>query len=176
MKRNCAVGVPLGSGHFSAAQAAADHNASAFGPSAHGSAHSLFHGPPEGYALFQLGGNGFGHQLRIQFRNPDFHNVNVGLPSGQFVQLLAQALNTGAAAADDNARLGGVDGYAHAVGGPFNLNSGYPRVGQLPADEIPDLDVFVQGFDKLFAFGIPPGVPVPDNANPQADGVNLLSH
>ena len=84
--------------------------------------HALTHGATEGDAGGQLLGDGLGHQLSVDLGVLDLEDVQLDLLAGQLLQVAADTVGLGAAAADDDARTRGVDVDADAVTGALDLN------------------------------------------------------
>ena len=87
----------------------------------------------------------------------------------------AQQLHVRAALADDDPRLGGVDGDRDVVDAALDLDLADARVGQLLGDQLPDPHVLLEE-GGVVAIRVPLRQPGLDDADPEAVGVNLVTH
>src|SRR5690606_25349643 len=91
------------------------------------------------------------------------------------LERVAKLLDTRPAAANDDARLAGMDRHGDQVGVPVDFDAANASVGQQPEHELAELDVLVQALGVVAA-GEPLRLPVVDDANPEPVRMNLLSH
>ena len=144
-------------------------------PACHRALHRFFHGAAEADLLFQLHGHAFGHQLRVQFRPLDFHDVHEGFAVGHGLDIFAQIFNVGALFADHNARASRINIDPQVFAGALNADLGDGGAFQLSLQILADPAVFFQKLRHL-AEVKPPGIPIIDVAEAQAPGMNFLSH
>ena len=129
MQRHPALAVPLGAGHLGAAEAAGALHPDALGAGLLRGLHGPLHGPAEADAAGQLVGDALGDEGGVELGLLDLLDVELDLGvAGDLGQLGAQAVGLGAAAADDDARAGGVDVDAQAVAGALDLDAADRRV------------------------------------------------
>lgn len=145
-------------------------------PTLHRALHALAHGTTEGDAGGELLGDGLGHQLSVNLGVLDLEDVQLDLLAGQLLQLATDAVGLGAAAADDDARAGGVDVNADAVAGALDLNLRDLR-SSLHAlrHHATNGDVFLDVV-LVQLVGVPTGLEVRGNAEPEPVRVYLLAH
>ena len=166
----------LGAGDFRAAQTTGDAHLDALGAQFHGPADGLLHGPAEGDALLQLGGDVFGHQLRVQVGTSHFHNADVDALGDHLLHLHAELLNLGAALAHNDARAGAVDDDFHILAVALDFNLRHAGGVQLFLQELSDVVIFYQKVAEGVVFGIPAGVPTLDYAHAKTVGIDFLAH
>ena len=70
------------------------------------------------------------HEHRVELGLADLLDLQLDLARRHPADLLAQRLDVRAALADDDARLGGVDGDRHVVDATLDLDQADARVGQ----------------------------------------------
>ena len=123
----------------------------------------------------KLLGHTLGHQLRLRLGVLHLEDVQLHLLAGQLLQVGPDAVGLGAAAADDDARPRGVDVDADPVAGALDLHVGDAGAlqtgGQQPTDRHVFLDVVL-----VLLVGVPPGLPVGGDTEPEAVGVDFLAH
>src|SRR6266567_2885010 len=122
MEGNAPLTVPLGPGHLCSTQTTGAGNPDSLGTKFKRGSYTLLHGPPESNPPFQLEGNVFRHQLRIELGLTHFLNVEVDLVTGEFGQFLFQGFHFGTLFADNKSRPGSVDIDLCLIGSPLNLN------------------------------------------------------
>ena len=103
----------------------------------------LAHGAAERHAAGELLGDALGDQLRVDLGVLDLEDVQLDLLAGELLELAADAVGLGAAAADDDARTGGVDVDADAVTGALDLDPGDAGALHAGRHELADRDVLV---------------------------------
>ncbi len=123
-ERDAAFLLPLAAGHLGAAEAAGDVDLDALGAGLHGPLDGLLHGLAEGDAAGQLLGDVGRHEHGVELGLADLLDLQLDLARGELADLLAQRLHVGAALADDDARLGGVDGDRDVVDAALDLDAG----------------------------------------------------
>ena len=135
----------------------------------------LAHRATEGHPVAQLLGHTLGHQLRLRLRVLDLEDVQLHLLAGELLQVGPDAVGLGAAAADHDARTRRVDIDANPVPGPFDLHVGDAGAlepgGQQPTNRHVLLDVV-----GVLLVGVPPGLPIGGDAQPEAVGIDFLAH
>ena len=82
MQRQLTLQVPLTAGDFRAVEPAANLDLNALGAKPQRFSHRLAHRAPEGYAFFELGGDLFSLQLRIQLRFVNLLNRDQDFATG----------------------------------------------------------------------------------------------
>src|SRR5829696_943775 len=169
VQRHATFAVPFHAGDLGAAQAARAVDADALGAQTHGRLHGALHGATEGDAALELLGDVLGDQRGIDLGLADLDDVERHLALGHLVEV-------GALLADHHARTGGVDGDAGALGRTLDDDLGHARLAQPLAQHLADVDVLVEHLGIFAAFGVPPGVPGAVDAEPEADGIDLLTH
>src|SRR5690606_13469001 len=98
------LAIPLATPNLRAVQPACHVDLDALRPKPHRVRDRAFHGAAEHDALFELLRNAFGHQLGVEFRLPDFLNVDVDRDSHQVGHFFPQRLDILALPADHDAR------------------------------------------------------------------------
>src|SRR6476469_2381481 len=109
VQRHTTLAVELRARHLRAAEAARALHPDALGTGAQRGLHALAHGATERHACRQLLGDALGDQLRVDLGVLDLEDVQLHLLAGELLELAADAVGLGAAAADDDARARGVD-------------------------------------------------------------------
>jgi hypothetical protein len=89
-------------------------------------ADGLAHRATERHAVAQLLGDALGDQLRVGLGVLDLEDVQLDLLAGELLEVGADAVGLGAAAADDDAGTRGVDVDADAVTGALDLDAAMP--------------------------------------------------
>src|SRR5262245_4955002 len=176
VQRHAALAVPFHAGDFRAAQAARAVDADALGAEPHGRLHGALHGAAEGDAALELLGDVLGDQRGVDLGLADLDDVQRHLALGHLGEVGAQLLDVGALLADHHARTGGMDGDAGALGRTFDDDLGHARLGQPLAQHLADVDVLMEHLGIFAALGVPAGIPGPVDAEPEADGIDLLTH
>src|SRR5581483_4658582 len=162
VQRQAPLQVPLGTGDLVAVQPAADPHLDSLAAEAQRRIYRLAHGAAKADALFQLQGDGLGHQLRIQFGLVNFLDVHVHLTVGALLQLLLELVDLRALAANNDARA-------------LNLDGADARGLQLLLELILELDVFQQQL-VVIAVHEPPRLPRLGVADAESVWMNFLSH
>src|SRR6185295_18817782 len=115
------------------------------------------------------------HQLRLGLGVLDLEDVQLHLLAGQLLQVGANAIGLGAAAADDDAGPRGVDIDTDPVARPFDLHVGDAGALQTGRQQPTDRHVFLDVILVLLV-GVPPGLPVGGDTEPEAVGIDFLAH
>src|SRR5690606_25595699 len=132
----------LGAAHVGAAQAAGAVDLDArHGTGPQPGLHRLRHGTTEGDTVAQLLGDALGDELRIRFGVAHLEDVQLHLLAGELLQLTADAVGLRAAAADHDARPGGVDVDPHPVTSALDLHLGDAGALHAGVQQLADLDV-----------------------------------
>src|SRR5882672_10215183 len=167
--------VPLVARHLRAAQAARAGYADALGAELLGRLDGLLHRAPEGDAALELGGDVLGYQLRVGLRLADLDDVEEDLVLRELLQLLLDALDAGAALADDDARPRGVHVDLHLAGGALDLHLADARLAQLLLHVLAQADVLVEPLGVVLLL-VPLGIPGADDAEAEPDWIDFLTH
>ena len=176
VQRHAALAVELRAAHLGAAEAARALHPDALDVGlTHRGLDGLAHRAAERHAVAQLLGDALGHQLGLRLRVLHLEDVQLDLLAGQLLQVGTDAVGLGAAAADDDARPGGVDVDADPVAGALDLHVGDAGALETGGQQPTDRDVFLDVVLVLLV-GVPPGLPVGGDTEPEAVGVDLLAH
>ena len=130
VQRQAPLLVPLGARDLRAAEAAGDHDLHALGAEAERGLHRLLHRAAERDAALELPGDRLGDELRVELGALDLLDVDVDLASGHLGEVVAQLVDLGALAADDDARPRGVDRDPQLVGGALDVDLGDAGVAE----------------------------------------------
>ena len=137
--------------------------------------HRLAHGAAEADAGRQLLGDTLGDELRVGFGVLDLEDVELDLLARQLLEVAADAVCLGAAAANDDAGARRVNVDADAVARSLDVD--LRDAGALHAlrHQLADLDVFtdVVGIGLV---GIPTGLPVGRDSEAEAMRIYFLTH
>src|SRR5690606_29056387 len=158
-----------------AAEAAGQLDAHALGAHPHRRAHGLLHRAAERDAALELLRDVLRDEAGVELGPLDLVDVDLDVLVRQLPELLAQLLDLGAAAADDDAGAGGVEGEDHAARRPLDDDAAEAGALEAGVEVAPDLLVL----DELVgegAVGVPVGVPAADDAEAEAHRVRFLSH
>ena len=167
--------VPLAAAHLGAAEAARDGDLDALGAGLHRALDGLLHRLLEGDAAAQLPGDVHGDEMGVELRLADLLDLQLDLAVRERADLLAQHLDVGAALADDDAGLGGVDRDRHVVDAALDLDAAHAGVGQPLVDERADRDVLLEG-GGVFLVRIPLRGPGARDTQAEAVRMDLMSH
>src|SRR5690625_943052 len=176
MERHTALAIPFGPRDLGTAQTSGAVDANALRTHAHGVLHRPLHRAAEADATLELLGDVLGHQMRIDFRTPDLDNVQVQLGIGELGDFLPQILDIRALAADDDTGPRRVDRDPALAVRALDHDAADSRLLGLLADELPDLDVFMQQVAIILGIGVPAAVPGPVDLQAKADRIDFLSH
>jgi len=97
------------------------------------------HGAAEGDTSFELQGHVFRDELGVDLRMLDLQDVHVDLLPGHLAQLLLEAIDLGAFAADDHAGPGGHDRMRQRVAARSTKMRGNAGRLELLLEQLPDL-------------------------------------
>src|SRR5690606_14713449 len=106
----------------------------------------------------------------------DLGDVDVRRDAHHVAHFLAQLLDVLAALADHHARAGGVDRDARAVGRALDGGHGDPRLRELLAEHVADIQVGGQVLGVRLLPGEPLRVPVLGDAKADAGRMNFMTH
>ncbi|CAB4243858.1 protein of unknown function [Methylacidimicrobium sp. AP8] len=140
--------------------------------------HRLLHRAPVGNPPFDLKGDVFGHELRIELRPLHFLHVNEHLAvlRHQLLDLLAQLVELDRLPADHQSRTAGMDVDPHPVAGPLDHHLRDRRSRQLRLDQTADLKILVDVFRKQPFVGVPDRPPLAVHRQAKTDRINFLPH
>ncbi len=175
VQRHSPIGIALGAGHLSAAEATRYLDLDALGARAHGAGERALHGAPEGDAVLELLGDRLRHQARIELGTLDLQDVDLDLLAGDAMQVAAQLIDLGTRLADHDARPRRVDVDLHLGGVLADRDVRQARVREPPDDVLADQGVLVQEVREVLLVE-PVGLPVVDVAHADRFGVNFLTH
>src|SRR5690606_2282798 len=150
-----AFAIPLGTGDFDAVQATRAHDLDALGAKTHGVLHGAFHGAAELDALFELLGDGIGHQLCVGFGLADLFDVDVHRHAHQTLQIRLEVLDVLAALADHHTRTSRVNSDACILGRTLDDHAAYGRAFKLFLEVFAYADIFSQHATERFVVGVP---------------------
>jgi hypothetical protein len=176
LQRHAAVGVPLGAGLLGAAEATGAADLDAAGARLHRALDGLLHGAAEGEAALELLGDALRDQGRDDVGVADLLHVDGDGAVDDAVELRAQRLDRLAAAADDDARLGGEDRDVDVVGGALDVDAGDPRPADVTGDGGADGLVLLQQLRVRLGAGVPAGRGGLVDAEAEAQRVDLVTH
>ena len=125
--------------------------------------------------LRQLLGHALRDQLRVALGVLHLEDVELHLLAGELLQLATDAVGLGTAAADDDARPGGVDVDADAVTGALDLDLGDAGALHALGHELADRDVFLDVL-RVLLVGEPAALEVGGDAETEPVRVDLLTH
>ncbi len=106
MQRNLTLTILLLTRHFRAGKATGTHDANTSHSELHCAQNRLPHGALVGNTFFDLLGDGFGNQLRIDVWVPDLLHADMDLLFGQLLQFESQIIHSLTATPDNNAGFG----------------------------------------------------------------------
>ena len=176
MKRHASFAIPLHPRDLGAAQTSAAVDANALRAEPHGRLHGTLHHATEGHAPLELLRNIFGNKLGIDFRLADFDNVQMHFVVGEALHVVLQFLDVGALLSNHDAGPRGVDCNAALLVRSLDHDARDAGLLQPLVQVIADLDVFLQQPAVVPLAGVPARVPGPVYAEPQARGIDLLTH
>src|SRR5215211_5732428 len=176
VQRHPTLAVELRPAHLGTAQASgALHPDALHARALHRGLHRLAHGATERHPAGELLGNPLRDELSIGLGVLHLEDVQLHLLAGELLQLTADAVGLCAAAADDDARPGGVDVDADPVAGALDLDLGDARalhaLGHHPPNGHVFLDVVLVELVR-----IPAGLPLGGDAETEPVRVDLLTH
>ena len=125
----------------------------------------LLYGPSVRYALFELRGHRFGHQLCVLIDLVDLFNVDYdALAARKLGKILFDDLDFRAGLADKHAGTARVDGHFYFVGRSYDEYLGDGGFVILLFKEAADNVIFLELLAEIFLFGVPLSAPGGDNA------------
>jgi hypothetical protein len=176
VQRDAALGVALGAAHLAAAQPAPAPDLDALGAGAHRRGERALHRAPEAHAVLELLRDRLGHELCVQLGPLDLVDVDVDVLLGERVQLAPQRVDLDARLADHDSRPGGVDVDRDPLLVLADQDVGQTGVRELLVDVLADLDVLEDVRGEVLRPRVPVGLPVVDDADPQAARMDFLAH
>ena len=131
--------------------------------------------------LLQLDADVLGDELGVELRLANLRDIDLNLRrrillADLIVEDVRQLVDPLAAATDDRAGAGGVDVDLDAVCGALDLNARDRAEADTALDELTDAGVLQQGGRVGLLVVVPVAVVPADHSDPEADGVDLLSH
>src|SRR5580693_6363376 len=175
VQRHPALTVELRPRHLRAAETARALDPDPLGAALHRALDRLAHGPPEGNPAGQLLGDALGDQLGIDLGVLHLEDVQLDLLGGQLLEIAADAVGLGAAAADDDAGPGRVDVHPDPVPGPLDLDLGDAGPLHAALQHSPDRHILGHVF-LVQLVGVPAALEVGGDAQPEPMRVHFLSH
>ncbi len=176
VQRHTTLGVALRPAHLAAAEAAAALDLDSLCARAHRRGERALHRAPEGDAVLQLLRDRLRDELSVELGPLDLVDVDVDGLAGDRVQLLAERVDLDARLADHDARAGGVDVDRDPLLVLADQDVGQPGVRQLAVDVLADADVLEDVVGELLLAGVPVRLPVVDDTDAQAAGMDFLAH
>src|SRR2546425_9051530 len=173
VQRQLPLQVPLGARDLGAAQPPRDADLHALGPEAHGRLDRLLHGAPESHAALHLQTHRLRDQLRLQLRLVDLHDVDEDLAAGLLLEVVAQLVDLGPLAADDDPGPRGVDVDLQPVDRALGLDLRDAGVGEALLQTRAQRQVLVQQL-RVVAVRVPTGAPRLVEAEAESKRVNFL--
>ena len=168
--------IVLNASDLAATQTARAANLDALGAGAHGAGHGVLHGAAVRDTLLQLLGDVLSHQLSVHIGVADFHDVQLDLLADHLFHSQTILLDLLATLANDNTGTGAVQIDGNDVVAALDLDLGNAGTVQSLLEILADLLILDDQVADLLFTGIPTGIPVFDDADPQAMGINFLSH
>ena len=157
-------------------QPAAALDADALGAGTDARGERALHRTAEADSVLQLLRDRLCDELRVELGPLDLIDVDMDVLLGDRVQLFAQRVHLDARLADHDAGACRVDVDRDPLLVLADQNVGQSGMGELVGDVLPDLDVLDQVAGELLLPRVPVGLPVVDDADPQAAGMHLLAH
>ena len=165
----------LDAGYLGTAQPAGASNLNSFGPSLHGAGQGLLHSPAVGNSAPNLLSHRSGHQKGIKLRLGHLLDIQDDPLADELLKVAPHLINPLAAAPDDDAGPGSMDGYRYLVGLALNLNQGDTGIFIFFVNGPPQLEVLLQIVNKM-PIGMPLCLPIAYRAKSKSDRMNLASH
>src|SRR5256885_3670704 len=172
---NAPLSVPLVAGHYRAAQPSREGDADSLGADLLRRLDRLLHRAAEGDSPLELGGDVLGDELRVDLRLAHLDDVEEHLVLGERLQLLLDLLDARAALADDDSRPRGVHVDLHFARRALDLDLADAGLAEFLLHVLAELDVLVQPLGVVLLL-VPLGVPGADDAEAEADRIDLLTH
>ena len=168
--------IVLDTGDLTSAQTAGAGDLDTQGAGPHGTAHGVLHGTAVADTALQLLGDVLSHQLGGGIHALDLNDVEGHALADHLLHLKADTLDLGAALADDHAGLGAVEVDADLGVVTLDLDLGDAGGIESLLQILTDLEVLHQQIAHLLVLGVPAGIPVLDDADPEAMRIYFLSH
>src|SRR5581483_3489845 len=176
VQRNAAFAVELRAAHLGTAEAARALHTDAFDIGlAHCGLDCLTHGTTERDTVGQLLGDALSNQLCLRLRVFHLEDVQLDLLAGELLQVGSNAVGFGTATTDHDAWPRRVDVDADAVARALDLHVGNACALESGGQQTPDRHIFLDVVGVLLV-GVPAGLPVGGDAQPEAVRVDLLAH
>src|SRR5579883_778381 len=175
VQRHAAFAVPFHARDLGAAEAAGAVDPDALRAEAHRRLHGALHRPTERDAPLQLLGDAVGDQLRLDLGLADLDDVEADLALRHLGEIAAQLLDIDALLADDDARARGMDGDARLLRGALDDDAADAGLSEAAVEKAPEAQILVQQ-PAIVAPREPPRIPGTSDAEPQAGGMELLTH
>src|SRR5262245_13432627 len=174
-ERDATLAVPLAAAHLGAAEAAGDHDLDALGAGLHRPLDGLLHRLLEGDSPAQLLADVGRDEVRVELGLADLLDLQLDLALRERADLLAEDLDVLAALADDDARLGGVDGDRDLAEVALDLEAADAGVGEPLVDELADGHVLLEEVRVLLVV-VPLRGPRARHPEPEPVRVDLVTH
>src|SRR6478735_1751442 len=172
---HAALAVELRARHLGAVEATRALDPDALGTGAHRGLHRLAHRATELHTTRELLGDTLGDQLRVDLGVLDLEDVELHLLAGELLELAADAVRLGAAAADDDAGTRGVDVHPDAVTRALDLDLGDAGPLHALGEQLADGDVLTD-VRLVELVGVPTALVVGGDAQAEPVRVDLLAH
>src|ERR687897_2228671 len=172
---HAALAVELRTRHLGAVETTRALDPDALGTRAHRGLHRLAHRAAELHTTRELLGDTLGDQLRVDLGVLDLEDVELDLLAGELLELAADAVGLGAAAADDDAGTRGVDVHTDAVTRALDLDLGDAGPLHALGEQLADGDVLTD-VRLVELVGVPTALVVGGDAQAEAVRVDLLAH
>src|SRR5579884_4111280 len=176
VQRHAPFRVLLGAAHLGAAEPARAAHLHARGAGADRGGERALHRAPERHPVLELLGDRLGDELRVELGPLDLVDVDVHVLGGHGVDLLAERVHLDARLPDHDPRPRGVDVDRDPLLVLPDQDVRQPGVRELAQDVLPDPHILVEGGRELLLADHPVRLPVVDDADAQAAGMDLLSH
>jgi hypothetical protein len=189
MKRRTPLLVLFRAGNLGATYPSADADLNALPSGTHGALDGSFNGTAVIDTRFDLFCNLFANNVGIEFRFPDFKDVDLNIFARQYLQLFFDEVNFLTALADDDARPAGVDGDGNPLQRALDCNSGNAVLNRFVAltwirnrrfratcTKVGANFFVLHDLQTVVFVGIPVGIPTADNAQAVTDRICFLTH
>src|SRR5262249_18678781 len=176
VQRHAALGVALRAAHLGAGEPAAALHLHALRARADRGGERALHRAPEGDAVLELLRDRLRDELRVELGPLDLVDVDVDGLVGHAVDLLAEGVHLDPGLADHDARPRRVNVDRDPLRVLADQDVGQARMLELAVDVLADLDVLEQVRREVLRARVPVRLPVVDDADPQAAGMDLLAH
>ena len=186
LKRYFTFAILLSAGDISTTQTAGATYADTLGAEVHSELNGTLHGAAEGNTALKLSGDVLGHELGVELRLADFHDVELNLSAtAKLAESGSHVLDVLTLGPDDETGASGSDGNADAVPSALDGDAGdsggstlklYVELSGVVLDELTDFEVLVELGGVVLAGSIPLGAPVFSDGQTEADRIYFLSH